>query len=180
MDEIDTDSTVAEVDVSNTIAQVLTDVEPISRQLGIEIYWRNHLPAGLQALSSATAIRAALSNLIGNALKFQRESPRPWVLLRALLSGANNELIHIEVIDNGPGIDPSSTSDVFTTGYRLPRDSRIPGFGIGLASVAEQMRELPGHEVMLIARRHKGARFRLVLPVACTSGVTKVRSEALL
>src|SRR5690606_15913034 len=180
MDEIDTDSTVAEVDVSNTIAQVLTDVEPISRQLGIEIYWRNHLPAGLQALSSATAIRAALSNLIGNALKFQRESPRPWVLLRALLSGANNELIHIEVIDNGPGIDPSSTSDVFTTGYRLPRDSRVPGFGIGLASVAEQMRELPGHEVRLIARRHKGARFRLVLPVACTSGVTKVRGEVLL
>lgn len=165
-DEINRDSSLTPVDLHECVAQVLTEIEPIAHQLGIEVYWRNHVPPGTQVLSSSTAVRTALSNLVGNALKFQRGSPDPWVLIRAYLPRPGSDSICLEVVDNGPGIDPDRATDVFATGYRLPRDSRIPGFGIGLASVAEQMRELPGHDVTLIRRHRKGARFRLTFPLA--------------
>jgi signal transduction histidine kinase len=166
VDEIDTDTALQPIDVTLVVSQVLSEVEPIARQLGIDIFWRNHLPPNTHVMSSPTAIRTALSNLVGNALKFQRGSANPWVLLRAFRPSREIETVCIEVVDNGPGIDPASAQDVFATGYRLPRDNDVPGFGIWLASVAQQMRELPNHEVTLVRRRRKGARFRLSFPAA--------------
>lgn len=166
LDEVDFEKTSEPIDLPELIAQAITEIEPLARPLGIDIYWRNHLPTDTTVLSSPPAVRAALLNLLGNALKFQRETANPWVLIRCFVSASSPKLVHVEIIDNGPGIDPEFASKVFTTGYRLPRDNRVPGFGIGLASVAEQMRELPHHEVILMARCRRGARFRLTFPLA--------------
>lgn len=164
-DEVNFEAAAEQVDLPLLVAQALSEVEPIAHQLGIEIHWRNHLSPGSIVLSSPPAIRAALSNLLGNALKFQRQAPNPWVLVRCFEPLSHPSYAYLEVVDNGPGIDPAFASQIFTTGYRLPRDNRVPGFGIGLASVAELMRQLPHHDVTLLPRYRRGARFRLTLPI---------------
>lgn len=165
-DEASLENSVEQVNLSLLVIRALSEIEPLARQLGIDIHWRNHLGPGVTVLSSPSAIRTALSNLLGNALKFQCGTPNPWVLVRCFTSRSHQNRVHLEVIDNGPGIDPEFASKIFTTGYRLPRDHQVPGFGIGLASVAAQMRELPHHEVILVPRYRRGARFRLTFAVA--------------
>ncbi len=170
VDEVNFENPMEQVNLPLLVVDALSEVEPMARQLGIDIHWRNHLPPDSTVLSSPPAVRAALSNLLGNALKFQQQTPAPWVLVRCFESPMCQGRVHLEVIDNGPGIDPEFANKIFTTGYRLPRDTRVPGFGIGLASVAEQMRELPHHAVILVPRSRRGARFRLTFPVALSNG----------
>ncbi|MCO5118601.1 MAG: HAMP domain-containing histidine kinase [Burkholderiaceae bacterium] len=172
-DEVDPESSVEPIELSAIVVQALTDIQPIAHQAGIEVHWRNHLPPSTRVSTSPAVVRTALLNLLGNALKFQRRVSNPWVLVRCFVAPSRQNSVYLEVIDNGPGVDPESATEIFTTGYRLPRDSDVPGFGIGLASVAEQVRELPHHDVMLVRRYRRGARFRLTLPVA--SSITRLR-----
>lgn len=154
------------VDLSRLVAGVLAESVPIGTQQRCQIHWRNHLPPEVCALSAPEVLRAALGNLLGNALKFQADAGDAWILVRCLAAPDNPRGAYLEVIDNGPGIARQEAERIFSLGYRLPRDDGIPGFGIGLALTAQRLRELPGHDIRLLARARKGARFRIQFPIA--------------
>ncbi len=70
-------------------------------------------------------------NLIGNAIKFKKESEIPRIYVGSMAD--QSPFIHIIVRDNGIGIDPKYFHKIFTIFHRLHGADKYPGTGIGLA-----------------------------------------------
>ncbi|MFJ7338723.1 ATP-binding protein [Streptomyces sp. NPDC101110] len=77
----------------------------------------------------------ALSNLVENAVKFDRGGRAP---VEIVVSGpARPGRIRIEVLDRGPGIDDRDLTRVFDRFYRAADARSLPGSGLGLSIVRE-------------------------------------------
>jgi len=113
---------------------------------------------GLVCLCQQVAIRRALANLLGNAVKYGKE-----VLVTAAMNG--DELC-IEVLDRGPGIPESLRERVFMPFYRVEgsRNRETGGTGLGL-SVARNVFRRHGGEVTLHDRAGGGLRVVATLPL---------------
>lgn len=98
-----------------------------------------------------------LTNLISNAVKFTKESPK--IAVQAMTEG--NE-ITIEVIDNGIGIPEEELQKVFERYYRASTSTGIPGTGIGLNLVQDLLRLQKGR-IGVESRLGEGTRFTINL-----------------
>lgn len=87
---------------------------------------------GLVASGSATLMRAAFENLLGNALKFTGRTADPRIEVGS--TGTAGERVFF-VRDNGAGFDMSLASRLFTPFQRLHSSQDFPGSGVGLATV---------------------------------------------
>lgn len=105
------------------------------------------------------ALRRALSNLIGNAV---RHGGRAVVSLEA---GAGNVQVHVD--DAGPGIPEAELEQVFRPFYRVERsrNRETGGVGLGLA-VVRTVAHAHGGEAILVNRAEGGLRATLRLPAA--------------
>ena len=72
-----------------------------------------------------------LQNLVGNGLKFHREGIAPEITISAHRAG--NDMVRVEVQDNGIGIAEEYQEQVFTMFKRLHSRIHYDGTGIGLA-----------------------------------------------
>jgi two-component system, OmpR family, phosphate regulon sensor histidine kinase PhoR len=116
----------------------------------------------------------AISNLLGNAVKYGGQPPE--VTLRGHASAAG---VTIEVSDNGEGIARGEHRRIFDKFYRI--DDRLSrerdGSGLGLAIVKHIVRAHRGR-VQVISSPGKGSTFRIHLPVATERKQTPARSPA--
>ena len=118
-------------------------------------------------------ISQLFSNLIGNALKFSRESPTvsikaDWILGRDLASeiselDAETKYIRISFIDNGIGFDQQYVEKIFTIFQRLNRREDYAGTGIGLALCKKIVDNHHGY-IKAQGVPGKGATFTVYLP----------------
>ena len=86
-------------------------------------------------------IQVVLRNLIGNALKFSRDSHPPVVQIGAR-SDAGRRVIWVR--DNGVGFDMKYHDRMFGIFQRLHRAEEFPGTGVGLALVAKAVQRMGG------------------------------------
>ena len=75
-------------------------------------------------------LRALFLNLLANAIKFRKPDTAPRIRVSA---ARKSDRLHIEVSDNGIGIDPKFHDRVFKMFQRLHASRDYPGTGIGLA-----------------------------------------------
>lgn len=87
---------------------------------------------GLVVEADPTLMRALLTNLIGNALKFTRDADPARVELDAREDGGQTVY---RVRDNGAGFDMAHSDQLFLPFHRLHHPDEFPGNGIGLATV---------------------------------------------
>lgn len=123
-----------------------------------EVDWEVSGPA--RAVGDPELLRAALTNLLGNAWKFTRN--RAPARIRV---GAGDSSGTLVVEDNGIGFDPARAPDLFQPFVRLHDTSEYPGTGIGLALV-QRIATRHGGEVRGAVLPEGGTRFTLRLPVA--------------
>jgi light-regulated signal transduction histidine kinase (bacteriophytochrome) len=76
-------------------------------------------------------LHGLLQNLIANGLKFHRDNVAPVVSISSYPTSDN--MIRINVQDNGIGIDAGYHEQIFVMFKRLHPATRYPGTGIGLA-----------------------------------------------
>lgn len=112
-----------------------------------------------QIESDRIAVEQILSNLAENALKYLSPA-RPGVV--SIAGKRQGGMVHIDVIDNGRGIDPADHQRVFDL-FRRAGSQDKPGEGIGLANVRALAYRLGG-TVEVDSALDQGARFRLSLP----------------
>ncbi len=104
----------------------------------------------------------AISNLLGNALKYGGLAPRVRVSARGLSNS-----VEIVVADEGDGLRPDEIPHLFEPFYRGARasEAQIPGSGLGLALV-KRIAESHGGKVWAGNAAPQGAVFTLSLPAA--------------
>ena len=105
-------------------------------------------------------MQVVLRNLIGNALKFSRDSHPPVVQIGARLEAGHRV---IWVRDNGVGFDMKYHDRMFGIFQRLHRAEEFPGTGVGLALVAKAVQRMGGR-VWAESSPGAGATFYLEFP----------------
>ena len=102
------------------------------------------------------------TNLIGNAIKFTPDSGEVSVKVEA-----DGNLLHVEVIDTGPGIPAEERQKVFDKFYQLSDIStrQQGGSGLGL-SITKSIVEAHGGKLWIDdGNQGKGSNFQFVLPL---------------
>jgi two-component system sensor histidine kinase KdpD len=121
----------------------------------VQIYVASNLPP---ISVDSGLIQQALNALLSNAMIYGK-SDRP---IEVSAAGDNSTLV-ISVADRGAGLEPGEETKVFQKFYRGPR-TRPGGLGLGL-SIARQLVEANGGEIVAQNRQGGGAMFSIRLPI---------------
>jgi signal transduction histidine kinase len=110
-----------------------------------------------QVLGDRDLLASAVANLVDNALKYSAQTPgaRVEVAVRA-----KDDRVELTVRDNGPGVPAAALARLGQRFFRL--DERLPGTGLGLASVGA-IAQLHGAS-LVFEDAAPGLRVRLTLP----------------
>jgi len=144
------------------------DITPIARDIAAETARGApgvdpptvHVADGIVVHADRQLITVALQNLIGNALKFTRDTPNPAIEIG---HHTTEEETVIFVRDNGCGFDMTYADKLFQPFQRLHTHEQFDGTGIGLATVARIARR-HGGRVWADSTPGHGATFYLALP----------------
>lgn len=104
-------------------------------------------------------LNRALKNLVGNAVEAMRETGRPGVL--EISTRLDNDRLHIEIADNGPGFEAGSERQVFEPYFT----TKAGGTGLGL-SIAYRIVTEHGGELTAENRPEGGALMTVSLPLS--------------
>ena len=109
-------------------------------------------------------VRAAISNLIDNAVKYSNGN----VKVRVDVSESNGRHITVRVKDQGAGIPQSELKRIFKRFYRVsgPMATRVKGTGLGLYIVRSVAKRHGGRAWAESEGPGRGSTFVLELPVA--------------
>jgi light-regulated signal transduction histidine kinase (bacteriophytochrome) len=107
--------------------------------------------------------RQLVQNLIANGIKYQKKDSKPCITITAKPAAEN--MVRIEITDNGIGIKPEYQQTVFEMFKRLHTRSEYEGTGIGLA-VCKKIVERHGGQIGVESQPDKGSTFWFTLPAA--------------
>ena len=142
----------------------------VARQKGLQLRVR---ATSAWVHSDAALLERALSNLLGNALRYTR---RGGVLLAARSHGAR---VRVCVVDTGVGIPEAAHELIYEEFVQLNNPGRDPalGHGLGLPTV-RRIATLLGLDLALRSRVGRGSAFTLELPATSAHGTPAPLAEA--
>ena len=108
------------------------------------------------------AVEQIFANLIDNAVKYLDPQRAGSIEISGRVAGGG--FAHIDVADNGRGIDPRDCARIFELFRRAGTQDR-PGEGIGLAHVKALVRSLGGR-IQVRSRPGHGTTFSVTLPLS--------------
>jgi signal transduction histidine kinase len=170
--------TTMRADANVDVAAVITDAvaaiaaEAGDRAVAVSVTAPTALPP---VTGDANALRSAMQNVIGNAVKYSESGGRVNVAAELLHDGA---VVRIRVADRGIGIDAADLPHVFEPFYRGRRavDAQVRGSGVGL-SVVQHVIRTHGGDVHIESRAGQGTTVTLVLPSASTTAAADGRAR---
>lgn len=123
--------------------------------------FRSSAPTSIRC--DADEVRAAVSNLIDNAIKYAGKEPKVEIELDPVADGN----IALKVKDNGPGIPKEEANQIFKRFYRVrgPQSTRIKGTGLGLFIVRSVAKRHGGKAWVESDGNGHGSTFVLQLPI---------------
>jgi PAS domain S-box-containing protein len=142
------------------------DLDRMVREI-IELYPNLHAPeANIQVEGTLpkiwgkeAALTQALSNLLGNAVKFMAPDVVPQVRVRSEERGS---VIRVWIEDNGIGMAPEDLERIFQMFVQVNEQQLYGGTGIGLAIVKRAVQAMQG-EIGVESEPGKGSRFWIEL-----------------
>ncbi len=148
------------VELSALIQEVLSDLELRIRKTGGEVQV-TELPA-IEA--DPIQMRQLFQNLIGNALKFQKDGVKPFIQVRYVPS--ENSKCQIIFEDNGIGFEEQYIERIFDPLQRLHgKSSQYEGIGMGL-SICRKIVER--HRGSITARSTPGVGSKFIVTLPCS------------
>lgn len=146
------------VDVDLLIGAIVDDESEVARSHGLTL---TAGPAsGLTARADPELLRRAVTNLIGNAMKFTPSGGR----IRAGAAGTPGAVL-LRVSDDGQGIPSNELPHIFDRFYQCESHRRGHGLGLGLTFCRAAARAMGG-DITVESEEGKGSVFTLSLPEA--------------
>ncbi|MCR5160595.1 MAG: HAMP domain-containing histidine kinase [Lachnospiraceae bacterium] len=109
---------------------------------GIRFTYENTVGKNVRIIADAEQLKRVVSNIIGNSVKYM-DKPHGEIALRIRDEG---DFIHVEIEDNGKGIEAKDLAYIFDRFYRTDasRNSAQGGSGIGLSIVKKIIEDHSG------------------------------------
>ena len=145
----------------DVLEEVLDLMRPIADRHSVSL--AAELGDGRDAIVTADRqrLKQVLLNLLGNAVKYNREDGQVGVSL-----DRSSNWVTVEVRDTGFGIPSDRMAQLFVPFDRLGAEtSRVEGTGLGL-SLSKRLIETMGGEIGAESVEHEGSVFWIKLPVA--------------
>ena len=158
-DKATTKLNISQVSINNLLEQILKRLRPIAKKQNIELVLENIRE--VTADVDETKLSLALSNLVENAIKYNREEG--WV--RVVLD-ADHKFFYVKVIDNGIGIPEELHERVFERFYRVDkaRSRETGGTGLGL-SITKSIVQMHNGALKLQSKEDEGTTFTVRIPL---------------
>lgn len=147
-------------DLTDLLMECVDDAWEATHLHGIGIFIMAGSAEQAHSLIDRPLVQRAVSNLLGNALKFSARGSRIHCGIETL-----PDAWAILVQDEGPGIAPELAASLFEPFVRGGTRRDMPGAGLGLAFV-KTVAQRHGGQVTLRSVEGLGSAFRLVLPRA--------------
>lgn len=140
-------------------AQACAYVAPLAKSAGVTLEFQP-TTTPVEVEGDQKRLKQLLVNLLDNAIKYTPSGGRAELSLSVVDSFAL-----IEVTDTGRGIPASALPHVFERFYRQsdPRDSRVTGFGLGLA-ISKWIVDAHGGSIEVKSEEGQGSHFTVKLP----------------
>ncbi|MFT3798818.1 ATP-binding protein [Microbacterium sp.] len=119
-------------------------------------------PPGVEAFADPARLRQVVDNLLGNAIKYNRDGGTVTVTARR-----EGDATTIEVRDSGIGIRAADQERVFERFFRAAPD--LPGNGLGL-SISRDLVRAHGGTITVASEAGVGSVFTVMLPATAAAG----------
>jgi signal transduction histidine kinase len=146
----------AEFDLGEVLEGVLDDALILAEPLDLKV--EAEVPKHLPLTADRTFVAIIAQNLLENAVKYNTSGGRIRVATRAV-----NGAVEMTIGNTGEGIPKDRTGQLFERFYRVRRDERVSGQGLGL-SIARELARAHGGDVELVRSDGSWTEMRVRLP----------------
>ncbi len=155
------------VECSEVIGDVVSLVQHVADRAGISLQWEN---ATGVAFGDRTRLKQVITNLVTNAIKYNRPNGSVKIAVRA----DSGKCKRISITDTGYGIPADRQPELFQPFSRLvPEGSDIEGTGIGLV-ISRRLVEMMGGRIGLDSTPGIGSTFWVELPDADSPDLNRI------
>ena len=130
MDKKSTTLNISNVNMNELLEQILKRLQPIADKQNVKLVLESFRPVTAEV--DEVKITLAISNLVENAIKYNRIDGEGWVHVSL---NADHQYFYLKVEDSGMGIPEEDLEHIFERFYRVDKSHsrEIGGTGLGLA-----------------------------------------------
>ena len=159
MDKRSSDVNIKETNINDLIELILKRLRPIAARQNVELVLDSFKP--IVAEVDETKLTLALSNLVENGIKYNKENG--WVHVSL---NVDNTFFYVKVEDSGMGIPEEAQEHIFERFYRVDKSHsrEIGGTGLGLAITRSAILMHHG-AVRVYSKEGEGTTFTVRIPL---------------
>lgn len=145
--------------INELVEQILKRLRPIVASRNVEVIFESFRPVTAEV--DEMKLSLAISNLVENAIKYNKESGWIHVTLNA-----DHKFFYLEVADSGIGIPQEETEHIFERFYRVDKSHsrEIGGTGLGL-SIARSAVVMHRGAIKVFSQPGEGTTFTVRIPL---------------
>ena len=145
--------------INELIEKILKRLQPLASEANVEVVYESFRPVTAEV--DEVKLSLAISNLVENAIKYNRENG--WVHVSL---NADHKYVYIEVADSGIGIPETETEHIFERFYRVDKSHsrEIGGTGLGL-SIARNAVVMHRGAIKVFSQPGEGTTFSVRIPI---------------
>lgn len=130
MDKSAADLNISTVNINELLEQILKRLQPIADKQQVELVLESFRPVSAEI--DEVKLTLAFTNLIENAIKYNKNDGKGWVHVSL---NADHQYFYLKIEDSGIGIPEESLEHIYERFYRVDKSHsrEIGGTGLGLA-----------------------------------------------
>lgn len=153
------------MNINDLLEQILKRLKPIAEKKNVEMVMESFRPVNAEI--DETKFTLAVSNLVENAIKYNRENG--WVHVSL---NADHKYFYVKVEDSGIGIPEQDQAHIFERFYRVDKSHsrEIGGTGLGLA-IARNAVLVHRGSIKVYSNEGEGTTFTVRIPLIYVAAV---------
>lgn len=162
MDRKAADVNIQDTSINDLMELILKRLRPIAAKRDIDLVLESFKP--VRAMVDETKLTLAISNLVENAIKYNKDEG--WVHISL---NADQKYFYVKVEDSGIGIPEEATEHIFERFYRVDKSHsrEIGGTGLGLAITRSAILMHRG-AIRVYSKEGEGTTFTVRIPLVYT------------